>query len=626
MLRPKKMKKVRVIVLKSAVEKLLKNLHEAGLVDIRKTVYKGLEEGRPLSSFEEISAQLLELRVIQTLMGPQTSKKLENMSGEVALKEAKEFYIGKRLKELNKEATQLSEKQSSLESQIAIVEKIMHFKGVNFGRLDTKTVSFKIGELPNTKIAELQKKMTAAKTYCRVISDPSSTITLVLYEEKDVSVVDALLTEAAFDEIELPDNITTPQETRTMLIDELRITMKRVNEVKKEMQTLSQDNYDKVISLIKSLETEADRADIATKFAASRSLYVIEGWIPEEDYSKLDNIISKETATLQDVKYGHNVMPPTVLDNPDGASPFEFLTKSYSLPNYFELDPTLPYLICLPIIYGMIVGDFIYGIISILLGLFLMKKFAKSYIMCNVSKIWYYSGFVTLLFGILFDEWGGMSHVMLLNYLGSWFGTEVLTEPLYHGFHRMSNILTLIGITALTGMIHLAIGFAIGAINEWEHNKKHAIAKIAWICVEVGMLLAILPVVGVVAEPALTTAGIIVLILSIIALGMTEGIIGIIELPGLLGNILSYTRIAAIGIVGIVIAEFLLNQFIIPLPEQGIFALVLLPIFLILHVVNAFLAMFESLVQGGRLNIVEFRSKFLHGGGEVFTPFTLKKK
>jgi vacuolar-type H+-ATPase subunit I/STV1 len=35
--------------------------------------------------------------------------------------------------------------------------------------------------------------------------------------------------------------------------------------------------------------------------------------------------------------------------------------------------------------------------------------------------------------------------------------------------------------------------------------------------------------------------------------------------------------------------------------------------------------MFESLVQGGRLNIVEFRSKFLHGGGEAFTPFALKK-
>jgi V/A-type H+-transporting ATPase subunit I len=246
--------------------------------------------------------------------------------------------------------------------------------------------------------------------------------------------------------------------------------------------------------------------------------------------------------------------------------------------------------------------------------------------MYNVSRIWMYSGVATLIFGIIFDEWGGFNHVQLLNYFGSWVGVEVLSEPLYQGFHRMKHILELVGLTAFVGMIHLAFGFAIGAINEWKHNKKHAMAKIAWIGVEIGMLLTLLPAIGLVAMPALMYAGLAVLVISVIALAITEGILGIIELPGLLGNILSYTRIAAIGIVGIVIAEILLNQFVIPLPEHGIFALLLLPLFLLLHVVNAFIAMFESLVQGGRLNIVEFRSKFLHGGGEIFVPFSVKKE
>jgi len=181
-----------------------------------------------------------------------------------------------------------------------------------------------------------------------------------------------------------------------------------------------------------------------------------------------------------------------------------------------------------------------------------------------------------------------------------------------------------VGITAFVGMLHLAAGFILGAINEWNHNRKHAIAKVAWLGVETGMLLALLPALGL-AEAAFTMAGLVVLVISVITLAATEGVIGVIELPGLLGNILSYTRIAAIGIVGIVIAE-LLNEFIIPLPEQGIIALLLLPIFFVFHIVNCFIAMFESLVQGGRLNIVEFRSKFLHGGGEVFTPFILKTK
>ena len=65
----------------------------------------------------------------------------------------------------------------------------------------------------------------------------------------------------------------------------------------------------------------------------------------------------------------------------------EFITNSYSLAEFYELDPTMIYLVALPIISGMIVGDVVYGIFPILIGLWLMKKFEKSYIMYNVSKI-----------------------------------------------------------------------------------------------------------------------------------------------------------------------------------------------------------------------------------------------
>jgi V/A-type H+-transporting ATPase subunit I len=322
-----------------------------------------------------------------------------------------------------------------------------------------------------------------------------------------------------------------------------------------------------------------------------------------------------------------------VLDNPKAAGPFEFITKSYSLPNYFEIDPTMAYLIALPILYGMIVGDVVYGLISMGLAYFFLKKFEKSYIMSNVSKIWFYSAIPAIIFGVIFDEWGGMSHVHLLEILGKWTGAELIHEgeAFYHGFHRIENVLALIGLSALAGMIHLAAGFSIGAINEWHHNRRHSIAKIAWIGVEAGMLLALLPFLPGLLEgfpqldTGLTTAGLVVLGISVVTLGATEGVIGIIEIPGLVGNILSYSRIAAIGIVGVVIAE-LLNEFIIPMPEQGLLVLLFAPIFVALHVMNAFIAMFESLIQGGRLNIVEFRSKFLHGGGDVFIPFALYSK
>jgi V/A-type H+-transporting ATPase subunit I len=119
-----------------------------------------------------------------------------------------------------------------------------------------------------------------------------------------------------------------------------------------------------------------------------------------------------------------------------------------------------------------------------------------------------------------------------------------------------------------------------------------------------------------------TIIGGILALISIIMLYITEGIIGIIELPSIMSNILSYTRIAAIGIVGLVIAE-LINK-MLPTPEGSIIGLLVIPIVGLLHVANCFIAMFDSTIQGGRLNILEFRSKFLQGGRKLFSPFSLK--
>ena len=75
MLKPKKIKKARIVVLNSAVEKLVKDLHEAGIIEIIKSKYAGLEEGKPLSTFDVLSNELLKLRGIQAVLESRTNKK-----------------------------------------------------------------------------------------------------------------------------------------------------------------------------------------------------------------------------------------------------------------------------------------------------------------------------------------------------------------------------------------------------------------------------------------------------------------------------------------------------------------------------------------------------------------------
>jgi len=212
-----------------------------------------------------------------------------------------------------------------------------------------------------------------------------------------------------------------------------------------------------------------------------------------------------------------------------------------------------------------------------------------------------------IIFGLIFDEWLGMSLYQLLEVFQAW-GLINLTAlgisgPLYAGFHRGTNVSLLIGLSILLGLVHIAFGFLMGAINEWHHNRKHAIGKLS-----IGL------------------AGKGLFLVSLAIMAFTEGPIGLIELPGLLGNVLSYARIAAVGLVGVLLAE-LINTTFVPTPEQGIvYAILILPLLVLLHVMNIGLAMVECIVQGGRLNLIEFYGKFFHGGGKEFTPFAITAK
>ncbi len=633
MFKAKRMAKVRLIVLKSKVELLIKDLHEAGLVDIRKTDYAGLEEGRPLPSFDMVSTELLRLRSAIAIMEPLVGKS-ESESDVIpaakAMQETKAFEAPETLRSMNNESNAAMEKLKSLENEAALAQKLSCFKNVDFRGLSTRTVSFKAGEIQAAKIPKLTDSLD--KTGATLITE--SGIALVLFSRKEQQAVDAALAESGFNELSIPDSLTIPSESLKRIIAEKELVKAEIKEIRDQMSAISKDSIVKARKLLRSLEVEAERAEIATKFPSSKFLCVIEGWMLEESRQKMDAIAQRygSSVVMEDVKFGHDEMPPTVLDNPEIASPLEFITNSYSLPNYYELDPTMIYLIALPIIYGMIVGDVIYGILSIIIGYLLTKKFAKSYIMSNVSKIWMYSGFPAIVFGLFFDEFAGMSHFKLAQLITSWTGIPLLSAPLWTGFERLDGVLALIALSALVGVIHLTIGYIFGAINEWQHSKKHAVAKIAWIGVEIGIILALLPYLPMLLpqlgniNPGLTIPGLVILVISIIVIAVIEGVVGVIEIPGLIGNILSYSRIAAIGVVGVVIAS-LLNQFIVPNPGQGIvLAIILLPVFIILHLLNCFVAMFESLIQGGRLNIVEFRSKFMQGGGGIFVPFALYSK
>jgi len=182
----------------------------------------------------------------------------------------------------------------------------------------------------------------------------------------------------------------------------------------------------------------------------------------------------------------------------------------------------------------------------------------------------------------------------------------------------MEDISIMLMIAIALGALHVALGLLLGLVDALGHRHyRHALGKFGWLALEVGGVAA-LATGGEMQTMSLALIGVAAVMIVI-----GEGIIGIIEIPGLLGNILSYARIAAVGLASVALA--LVLNMIKPDASMGVMLLIVVPIFVLGHLLNFILGIFEPFVQGARLHYVEFSTKFYEGGGTWFTPFSKHK-
>jgi V/A-type H+-transporting ATPase subunit I len=263
----------------------------------------------------------------------------------------------------------------------------------------------------------------------------------------------------------------------------------------------------------------------------------------------------------------------------------------------------------------MIVGDAGYALISLLLSLLMIKNSKSGGMLNNFAKIWMIGALYSFVFGIAFDEYFGYSHASIIG--------QRLYSPL---LERAKEMPTLLLITILVGWVQVLFGFLLGAANEWEHSRKHAIAKLSWVPIQIGGTFAVMYFLLHATDATTGMAGTGVFALGVAVLLWSEGPIGLVEIPGLASNIMSYARIAAVGVAGVVLAE-IINTLVSPNPQllsspQGILVFIFVSLlYVILHIVNTIIAMVEGLIHGARLNVVEFFGKFYKGGGKAFAPF-----
>jgi V/A-type H+-transporting ATPase subunit I len=417
------------------------------------------------------------------------------------------------------------------------------------------------------------------------------------------------------------NEVRIPVEYSDMPLDQALILLEKdkqsaiteVEDIQKKLNLLSQEWYVELSILHMALQDRQAEVRAYSKFGETNYTLVIKGWIPKKYQKRVktalfdafgDRVVIAELPVTPDM-LDH---APVLYENPFWVRPFEFFMQLVGLPRYREVDPTLFIAISFPLFFGIIVGDIGYGIIILLFAIMMRYRFHDLFWIRQITNILIISSIPTIFFGYLFGEFfGDFGEIMGWLHPIHLFGIT---------WNRIEAIIPLLALTIGIGAAHVFLGLIIGAYNAVIRRKrKHFCEK----CGMFGVLVAIILLIGslaaflpmIMVQPAVG-----ILIISLIILLYGGGILGVIEIMGTLGNIMSYARLMAIGMASVILA-IVANRLG---GEIGILAVGVL-IAVLLHALNVALAMFSPSIHAMRLHIVEFFSKFYEGGGEAYQPF-----
>jgi V/A-type H+-transporting ATPase subunit I len=394
-------------------------------------------------------------------------------------------------------------------------------------------------------------------------------------------------------------------------------TKKQISELEDQLQKLSQEELTNSYALTEQLENEQMRLKAADYLKRTEKSALMRFWAPLRDLERLKKEVADVTSERCSFKVLHNpVDAPVLQDNPEILRPFESFTRLFSTPKYGRVDPTILTAPTLVLFFGFMLSDAIYGLILVLIASYLKRKYAKVLKVSDFMKVIQWCGAATIIFGIVS---GGFFGDFLSRYI---FGLDnaqalapfVLIDPLYK-----SNAITLLIIAVAVGFAHTVAGNIIGFVDNLQSRKpRDAITQnLSWLLILAGAFLALFSDPVLASTPA--TLGLILLLLG-------AGPISLMDLPGLLGRIMSYSRLLALNLTtpGMGLAFNFLASMLWGIPIVG-------PIlagiaFIISHTIILLLNALGSFVHSLRLHYVEYYGTFYGGGGLAYTPFAQKCK
>lgn len=654
------MQRLNLVAMKQNRKAILKRLQEMGVLEIDVKLDETfqvmhMDTSAKRSAYEKNAALADQALEILNKYAPEKTSLLSSLAGKPLIEHSEYEQTVKDQtvlmeqvnqilaceKEMNGAVANIQKQENQIEALIPWMEL-----DVALDTQGTKETILYLGMISESLTEEqIHEKLQARKedlgpVEITVLSS-GKTVTYVsaLCLRQDATEVEEALREIGFAR---PAGLTggVPREEEAALKDAIVQEQQKISALEARLSAYSQ--YRNQLKLVSDyFRLKADRYEVLGSLPETDNTFAVSGYIPAHQAQAVVSELESEygaAVSLEEIKEEEE--PPVLLKNNAFSNSVDGVLASYGLPKKGEIDPTTIMSFFYVFLFGLMLSDAAYGaIIAVACG-FLVLKFPRMEESLRKSlKMFFWCGISTLFWGIMFGGYfGDLVNVISRNY----FGHEIIIPELW--FVPLNDPMRLLIYSLLFGVIHMFTGLALKGYMCLKKKDYMAFVcdVLSWFMFLIGLILILLPTsifesiaqmdfnfppfMNTLALVLAVAGALIILVMSgrrkkkKIALRLALGLYDLYGITSWLSDVLSYSRLLALGLATGVIAS-VVNQMGSMFGTGVLGTIVFILVFIIGHVFNMAINILGAYVHTNRLQFVEFFGKFYEGGGKPFEPF-----
>lgn len=638
-----KMKRIELVGLNSERKQLIEYLQRCGAVDIsdgRGSYLSGRETASTISQLESNMAQVAAaISMLPDEKSGLFAKREEIAADKCAIKAGE----AAQMMELVRNILQIKKTEAKNEDTLAALEaekdSLKRFITLDApaSSQQTRHTQSKIGtadgEWSEEQIWEKLHKYDISSVYFEILdATKQQTAIFIIYSLSEEEKISKFFADINF---AVPKSLTDKEpKKRICEIEEQRKEILAQNgELAKKLEGYRDTRADLELFYDK-MAVRRDKYRALENVGITRNAFFISGYLPEKVGESLKNeLMKKFTVSVELFEPDETEDVPAEFCNNPFVAPVESITSDYSMPSKNDVDPNPIMAIFYYFFFGMMFSDAGYGLLLMIVcgilgfGNVLEKKKR------NAFRMFFYCGVSTTFWGLMYGSFFGDMIATVSKTFGS--GALALSPILVDPVQKP---LTVLIMSVAFGTIHILTALAIKFYMTWRSGEK-------WAAVfDTGFWILVISGIGILATgaafkiPVVTKIGEYLAIGAAIGLVLTQGrssknpimkllngILSLYDITSIVGDVLSYSRLMALGLATGVIASVV--NVLGSLGGNSILGLIgFIVISIFGHLLNFAINMLGAYVHTNRLQYVEFYQKFYEGGGRKYNPLGLNTK